>query len=44
MLDLIALVLLLCLAAVVYLVVGDAGFAAIIAAVDGLFGTWRARR
>ncbi|WP_405717054.1 hypothetical protein OG607_45425 [Streptomyces sp. NBC_01537] len=43
-LDLGALIALLGLVALVYLVVGDVGFSAIISAAAGLFGIWRARR
>ncbi len=42
--DSVVLIALLATCAVIYLAVGDTGFAGVISAVAGLYGTWRARR
>ncbi|MFD7836182.1 hypothetical protein [Streptomyces sp. NPDC059761] len=42
--DAVMLIALLTACAGVYLTVGDTGFAGVISAVAGLFGTWRMRR
>lgn len=42
--DSIVLIALLGTCAGIYLAVGDAGFAGVISAVAGLYGTWRMRR
>ncbi|UUU38191.1 hypothetical protein [Streptomyces sp. NBC_00162] len=42
--DGIVLITLLGTCAGIYLAVGDAGFAGVISAVGGLYGTWRMRR
>ncbi|MFD9523583.1 hypothetical protein [Streptomyces sp. NPDC059979] len=42
--DSVVLIALLTTCAIIYLAVGDTGFAGVISAVAGLYGTWRMRR